>query len=819
MLQRRKRLRLNLESLERRDLLAFNILIVPGPMLQANPVALATFNRAADKWEAFINDDVQVVINADLLDLGDPNIIGQAASVQPFADHDVMRAALIADAEAGDSIVNYLPTKAEAQWAFSGNFAPTGGIQGTKANLKALGFKNLDVFAGIADATIQFNSTFSFDFDNTDGVGAGLTDFETVAAHEIGHALGFVSEVDTVDFLTLLGNFGFQPLGIPNLITPGTMDFFRFADNVPGRDPETPADFRYVPRSLQPGVEAVMDDTVREFRMSTGSFTGDLRQASHWKDDALTFNNIGIMDPTLSAGVATPISMADLRALDLIGWDINLAPIATADSAITTQNKPVVINVLANDIDPDGILPHNTITLVSGPSNGTAALNPATGNITYRPGANFTGVDTFRYNVTDIEGKTTGNVDVTINVNPDPGSAPPAVTPLAEFATPGMYRPEDATFFLRGEQTSGAPNVATFDFGAPGMVPIVGDWNGDGVDTIGVYDPQSANFFLNDTLGGVANVTAVNFGTPGSVPIAGDWDGDGVDTIGVFNPETASFFLRNSNTSGAADISFDYGAPNWTPVVGDWDGDGIDSIGVFEPVTASWFLRNSNTAGTVDMTPFSFGGSGWKPVVGDWDGEFTDTVGIWNPQTAKFYLHNTNISGSPDVGPFVYGAAGLTPLVGHWIPVPVSTALPTPKPPTTPSIPASGLSGVSPLSWRRTSVDGERLILSPKQTTSSVLVGTTLVAASHESILETETVLPAERFFTAVADRSDVVLPSNPSHALVHASHDDFVGPHDKDHDGEDLDADEVAAVAPSLEAMNHPLFQATDEVLRRFFG
>ena len=53
---------------------------------------------------------------------------------------------------------------------------------GTKANLKALGFQGLDAAFGVSDATMQFNSNFTFDYDNSDGVGAGLVDFETVGS-------------------------------------------------------------------------------------------------------------------------------------------------------------------------------------------------------------------------------------------------------------------------------------------------------------------------------------------------------------------------------------------------------------------------------------------------------------------------------------------------------------------------------------------------------------------------------------------------------------------------------------------------------------
>jgi hypothetical protein len=59
----------------------------------------------------------------------------------------------------------------------------------------------------------------------------------------------------------------------------------------------------------------------------------------------------------------------------------------------------------------------------------------------------------------------------------------------------------------------------------------------------------------------------------------GDWDGDGKDTIGVFR--AGIWFLRNTNTTGMADQTFAYGLATDQPVAGDWDGDGLATIGVF----------------------------------------------------------------------------------------------------------------------------------------------------------------------------------------------------------------------------------------------
>jgi hypothetical protein len=147
----------------------------------------------------------------------------------------------------------------------------------------------------------------------------------------------------------------------------------------------------------------------------------------------------------------------------------------------------------------------------------------------------------------------------------------------------------------------------------------------------------------------------------------GDWDGNGTTTIGMFDPTTATWYLRNSNSPGAPDfMPFQYGAPGWIPVVGDWNGDGTTSIGVVDPTTMTWYLRNEISAGAPDAGVFQYGSPGWLPVAGDWDGNGTTTVGVVDPKTETWYLRNSNSSGAPDIKPFAYGAPGWLPLAGNW---------------------------------------------------------------------------------------------------------------------------------------------------------
>jgi hypothetical protein len=96
----------------------------------------------------------------------------------------------------------------------------------------------------------------------------------------------------------------------------------------------------------------------------------------------------------------------------------NTPPVANNDLASTITNTPVDINVAGNDTDVDLNLDPGSIAIVTGPTQGTVALNtPAPGWIRYTPNPGTFGTDTFTYNIRDTLGLVSNTATVAVTVN------------------------------------------------------------------------------------------------------------------------------------------------------------------------------------------------------------------------------------------------------------------------------------------------------------------------------------------------------------------------------------------------------------------
>jgi hypothetical protein len=175
-------------------------------------------------------------------------------------------------------------------------------------------------------------------------------------------------------------------------------------------------------------------------------------------------------------------------------------------------------------------------------------------------------------------------------------------------------------------------------FGAAGDRPVAGDWNGDGITDIGFVRGNVWTLSIGTTPIGPDTTVQQTiwrqfvYGLATDRLVVGDWDGDRVDGIGVVRG--TRWYLRQRANAGKPAIGFTYGVrktkgkskkvkitlkPSDTPVVGDWNGDKSDTVGVVRAST--WYLRDKNNGGKPTQTrtvskPGRSVAAPWRTVAG-----------------------------------------------------------------------------------------------------------------------------------------------------------------------------------------------------------
>lgn len=142
-------------------------------------------------------------------------------------------------------------------------------------------------------------------------------------------------------------------------------------------------------------------------------------------------------------------------------------------------------------------------------------------------------------------------------------------------ATPGLYRQSDGFVYLRNSNTQGIADIQFF-FGNPGDVPVAGDFDGDGCDTVSIYRPSETRVYIINEIGSDGGgLGAADFsyplGNPGDVPVVGDADSDGTDTVNMFRASNDTLYINNEFNSVGSAVAV---AANTVPLIGDWPGAG-----------------------------------------------------------------------------------------------------------------------------------------------------------------------------------------------------------------------------------------------------
>lgn len=272
------------------------------------------FTAAGNFWSSLFTDNVTINININFTDLGTGTLAAAGSTNRVYSYQDVYTAlsndrttaddtravSSLSNSSTFKTYINHTTDNPNGNGSFTAYTYDSGFVQMNSANAKALG---LPVNTTTEDASISFNNLFKWDFNGSDGITAGTYDFVGIAAHEIGHAMGFVSGVDYIDDTV---NTAFQSSAISPL------DLFRYSTTSSGLgaiDITAGTSDKYF--SLDRGVTKIAS-------FATGQTNGDGAQAGHWQENA---SSLGVMDPFSSAGELLQITNNDAQALDAIGWN------------------------------------------------------------------------------------------------------------------------------------------------------------------------------------------------------------------------------------------------------------------------------------------------------------------------------------------------------------------------------------------------------------------------------------------------------------------------------------------------------------------
>ncbi|MCG8427845.1 MAG: retention module-containing protein, partial [Chromatiales bacterium] len=309
------------------------------------------------------------------------------------------------------------------------------------------------------------------------------------------------------------------------------------------------------------------------------------------------FNGIDTFTYTITDGDGG----TDTATVTVNVGNVQEPPVADNDNATTGLNNPVVINVLANDDDPDGSLVPTSVTITSQPAHGTVVVNPD-GTVSYTPDSEYSGPDSFQYTVEDDEGNVSNIATVSLIITDGPvvtiEDVDANLTPADNSVIEGTGDTITGTATVSAEAGIQSVTVDGMDITGANTTPVVIPGS-EGTLTITGYNPSAI--------------------TPGSWVISYEYVEDGdAETHNATNDNVIDQFTVTvtDTTSNSDSDTLDIQILDTAPTA-NADTNSIIEDAISNTVTANVKANDNEGQDTlVDVTGVAAGDSGGATVSG-----------------------------------------------------------------------------------------------------------------------------------------------------------------------------------------------------------
>ncbi len=298
----------------------FNFSFAPG----ITDEQILGFEMAGQIWSHYLRDDATINIHVETTNQLPENVIGGALpGMKKNVHYEKLWKEMSEDITSSDDLTAF-NNRISADKEFTGlvngqEITKVKDLKLTNANAKALDLidgdsDKLDGYILMSDLSGQSNVQWDYNSLRNENIAADSLDFLSVALHEVGHILGFVSGIDDGGWLNVVTEAAEKGKDIKDdaMKFATALDLFRYSS-------KDRIDFSMGGNSFF----SIDGGQTNLGYFSTGEYSdlgGDGYQASHWKHDS--DNPLGIMDPVLKMGLRRDVSNLDTKAMDVMGWDV-----------------------------------------------------------------------------------------------------------------------------------------------------------------------------------------------------------------------------------------------------------------------------------------------------------------------------------------------------------------------------------------------------------------------------------------------------------------------------------------------------------------